>query len=192
MAMPAEKQYISAEEFLELVNQPQYQDRRLDLVEGEIIEMPKPTVGHGEIVIWLSTKIASYVYENDLGRVTGGDAGFVVRRNPAGRATVRGLDIAFISKAKAPNPLPRGWVEIPPDLAVEVISPGNQAGDIHKKVRELLKAGTPLIWLVYAETRTVVVHTAASAVTYEESDTLSGGDALPGFEVRVGDIFPVG
>ncbi len=191
MVMPAEKQYISAEEFLELVDKPQYQDRRLDLVEGEIVEMPLPTVGHGELTGLLSMKIASYVYENDLGRVTIGGTGFILARNPAGRDTVRGLDIAFISKAKAPKPLPRGWLEFAPDLAVEIISPDNQAGDTHKKIRELLKMGTPLIWLVYAETRTVVVHTSASAVTYEESDTLSGGDILPGFEVRVGDIFPV-
>ena len=190
MVMPAEKQYISAKEFLELVDQPQYQDRRLELVEGEIVEMSLPTAGHGEITGWLYMKIASYVYANDLGRVTVADTGFILKRNPAGRDTVRGLDIAFISKAKAPNPLPRGWIEFAPDLAVEVISPGNSADDIHRKVRELLKAGTPLIWLVYAETRTVVAHTSASAVTYEESDTLTGGDALPGFEVRVGDIFP--
>ena len=191
MVMPAEKQHISAEEFLELVNQPQYQDRRLELVEGEIVEMPKPGGEHGEITGWLHVKIANHVYENDLGRMTAAETGFSLARNPAGRATVRGLDIAFISKVKAPKPLPRGWIKIPPDLAVEVISPGNQAGDIHKKVRELLKAGTPLIWLVYAETRTVVVHTAAGAIICEESDTLSGGDVLPGFEVRVGDIFPV-
>ena len=190
MVMPAEKQYISAEEFLELVDQPQYQDRRLDLVEGEIVEMSKSGGEHGEITLWLSVKIASYVYANDLGRMTAADTGFSLARNPAGRATVRGLDIAFISKAKAPNPLSRGWIKIPPDLAVEVISPGNQAGDIHKKVRELLKAGTPLIWLVYAETRMVVVYTSSSAIICEESDTLSGGDVLPGFEVRVGDIFP--
>ena len=190
MAMPAEKQYISAEEFLELAQRPEYQDRRLELVEGEIIEMSKPTGEHGEITMRLGVKIANHVYENDLGRVTAAETGFVVARDPAGRSTVRGLDIAFISKAKAPDPLPGGWVEIPPDLAVEVISPGNRTGDTHKKVRELLKAGTSLIWIVYAETRTVAVHTAVGAVTYEESDTLSGGDVLPGFEVGVGDIFP--
>ena len=190
MVLPAEKQYISADEFLELAQRPEYEDRRLELVEGEIVEMSLPGGEHGVITMRLSVKIANYVDENDLGWVTAADTGFALARNPAGRATVRGLDIAFISKAKAPDPLPRGWVEIPPDLAVEVISPGNQAGDIHKKVRELLKAGTPLIWLVYAETRTVVVHTSAGAIICEESDTLSGGDVLPGFEVRVGDIFP--
>ena len=190
MAMPAEKQYISAEEFLELAQRPEYQDRQIELVEGEIIEMSKPTPGHGEITMRLGVKIASYVYENDLGRVTAAETGFVVGRNPGGRATVRGLDIAFISKAKAPDPLPFKLFELVPDLAVEVISPGNRTGDTHKKVRELLKAGTPLIWIVYAETRTVAVHTAVGTVTYEESDTLSGGDVLPGFEVGVGDIFP--
>ena len=190
MAMPAEKQYISVEEFLELAQRPEYQDRQIELVEGEIVEMSKPTVGHGEIVGRLYMKIASYVDENDLGRVTVGDAGFVVGRSPAGQATVRGLDIAFISKAKAPNPLPFKLFEIPPDLAVEVISPGNSADDIHDKVRELLKMGTPLIWLVHSRARTVVVHTSAGAIICEESDTLSGGDVLPGFEIRVGDIFP--
>ena len=190
MVMPAEKQYISAEEFLELVDQPQYQDRRLELVEGEIVEMSLPGGEHGVITMRLSVKIANHVDANDLGWVTAADTGFILARNPAGRSTVRGLDIAFISKAKAPKPLPRGWIEIPPDLAVEVISPGNSADDIHKKVRELLRAGASVIWIVYAETRTVVVHTSAGAVTYEESDTLSGGDALPGFEIRVGDIFP--
>ena len=191
MAILAEKQYISVEEFLELAQRPEYQDRRLELVEGEIVEMSKSTIRHGVITMRLSMKIASYVDENDLGWVTAAETGFVVARNPAGRATVRGLDIAFISKAKMPDPLPFKLFELAPDLAVEVISPGNSADDIHDKVRELLKAGTPLIWLVYAETRTVVVHTSAGAVTYEESDTLSGGDVLPGFEVRVGDIFPV-
>ena len=190
MAMPAEKQYISVEEFLELAQRPEYQDRRLELVEGKIVEMSKSTIRHGVITMRLSMKIASYVDENDLGWVTAAETGFVVGRSPAGRNTVRGLDIAFISKAKMPDPLPFKLFELAPDLAVEVISPGNSADDIHDKVHELLKMGTPLIWLVHSRARAVVVHTSASAVTYEESDTLSGGDVLPGFEVRVGDIFP--
>ena len=190
MAMPAEKQYISVEEFLELAQRPEYEDRRLELVEGEIIEMSKPTIRHGVMTMRLSVKIANYVDENDLGWVTAAETGFIVGRSPAGRSTVRGLDIAFISKAKMPDPLPSKLFELAPDLAVEVISPGNQTVDTHKKIRELLGAGTSLIWIVYDETRTVVVYTAAGAIICEESDTLSGGDALPGFEVRVGDIFP--
>ena len=190
MAMMIKEQYINAERFLELAQLPQYADRSLELVKGEIVEMSKPTGEHGEITMRLGMKIANHVFENDLGRVTAAETGFILERNPDGKDTVRGLDIAFISKAKAPKPLPRTLVESAPDLAVEVISPGNRAGDIHKKIRQLLKAGTPLIWIVYAETCTVAVHTPAGAITCEASDTLSGGDILPGFEVGVGDIFP--
>ena len=100
------------------------------------------------------------------------------------------LDIAFVSKSRAPEPLEFTWYETGPDLAVEVISPDNRAGDIHLKVMQLLNAGTRLIWLIYPESRTIVAHTTAGANTLNENDTLSGGDVLPGFELRVNDLFP--
>ena len=188
--MAIQEQLITAERFLALVDQPQYEDRVLELVEGAIVEMSKPTAGHGEIISWLNVRIGSYIIEKDLGRMCSGDAGFILGRGPDGRDTVRGLDFAFIAKAKVPGPLEFTWYEMGPDLAVEVISPNNKAGDIHLKVMQLLNAGTRLVWLVYPESRTVVVHTASGATTLYENDKLSGGDVLPGFELRVGDIFP--
>ena len=188
--MAIQEQFITAESFLALVEQPQYQDRVLELVEGTIVEMSKPTAGHGEIVSWLNIRIGSYIIDKGLGRICSGDAGFVLERNPVGRDTVRGLDFAFIAKEKVSGPLEFTWYEMGPDLAVEVISPNNMAGDIHLKVLQLLNAGTRLIWLIYPESRTVVAHTASGATTLCETDTLSGGDVVPGFELRVADIFP--
>ena len=188
--MAIQEQLITAERFLDLVDQPQYEDRALELVEGAIVEMSKPTWKHGVITMRLAVKIANHVDANELGEVTAADTGFVLARNSFGRDTVRGLDIAFVSKSRAPEPLEFTWYEMGPDLAVEVISPNNRAGDIHLKVMQLLNAGTRLVWLVYPESRTVVVHTASGATTLYENDTLSGGDVLPGFELRVGDIFP--
>ena len=138
----------------------------------------------------LALKIANHVETNDLGLVTAADTGFVLQRNPHGRDTVRGLDIAFVSKSRAPEPLEFTWYETGPDLAVEVISPNHLECDRHLKVMQLLNAGTRLIWLIYPESRTVVAHTAAGANTLYENDALSGGEVLPGFEIRVGDIFP--
>lgn len=188
--MAIREQYISAEHFQDLVDAPEYQDRVLELVEGVIIEMPKPKRIHGVVVARLTMKIANHVDANDLGEVTSGDTGFVLERNDYGRDTVRGLDIAFVSKAKDLGPPDFTWYEIGPDLAVEVISPSNKADDIHLKVMQLMDAGARLVWLVYPESRTVVTHTADGAKTLREDDTLSGGDVLPGFELRVGDIFP--
>ena len=187
--MAIQEQFINAERFLDLVDQPQYEDRVLELVEGIIVEMPKPSRIHGLTVTRLAVRIAIHVEAKELGEVTTGDAGFVLERSSLGRDTVRGLDIAYVSKARVPDPPDFTWYEFGPDLAVEVISPNNKAGDIHLKVTQLLNAGACLVWLVYPETRTVVAHTAEGAITLHENDILSGGAVLPGFALRVDDIF---
>lgn len=188
--MAIQEQSITAERFLELVEQPEYQDRLLDLVQGELVEMSKPTRIHGVVTMRLALNIANFVEAHDLGEVTVGDTGFILERKAGGRDTVRGLDIAFVNKSRLPDAPDFTWYEIGPDLTVEVISPNNKAGDIQLKVMQLLNAGTRLVWLIYPESRTVLAHTTDGAVTLHEDDRLSGGDVLPGFELRVGDIFP--
>ena len=188
--MVMERQVISAEGFLEIVGSPEYGDRIVELVEGEIVEMPKPTGLHGQITFLLSLKIGNYVVDNRLGVVTASETGFVLERNPDGRDTVRGLDIAFIRGARVPAALPDQLLDMAPDLAVEVISPSNEAADIHHKIRQLLAAGTTLVWIVYPSTRAVDVHSQSGATTLEGDDRLSGGDVLPGFEIPVREIFP--
>ena len=159
-------------------------------MEGVIVDMPKPKRIHGVVVAELTFRLTGYVKENNLGEVTSGDPGFVLERTDYGRDTVRGLDIAFISLDRLSTPPDDNWYELGPDLAVEVISPSNKAVDLHLKVTQLLNAGARLVWLVYPQNRTVVAHTAERAVTLTESDSLTGGDVLPGFELRVGEIFP--
>lgn len=188
--MVMERQLISAERFFDIVGSPVYEDRSLELVEGEIIEMSKPSGLHGQITFLLGLKIGIHVVENELGTVTAAETGFLLERNPDGRDTVRALDIAFLSRAKAPAVLPDSLVDVAPDLAVEVISPSNKVADMHRKIRQLLAAGTALVWIVHPETRTVEVHTRSGATTFEGDDVLSGGDVLPGFRIPVRDIFP--
>lgn len=188
--MVMERQYISADRFIEIVEHPEYDDRKVELVEGVIVDMPKPGGRHGQIAMRLSVRIGGFVEANNLGVATTSDTGFIVERNPGGRDTIRGLDIAYIKKGRVPDELPEQLIDVAPDLAVEIISPTNTSEDIHTKVRQLLNAGTPLIWLVYPGSRTVQVYTSKGAVTLEENDTLSGEDILPGFEVTVADIFP--
>ncbi len=188
--MLLERQFISAEGFLEIVGSPEYVDRIVELVEGEIIQMPKPTGLHGQITMLFGAKIFNFATEKKLGIVTAAETGFILARNPDGRDTVRGLDIAFLSSARAPAALPDSLVEVAPDLAVEVISPSNKAADTHRKIRQLLAAGTQLVWIVYPGTRTVDVYSQSGAVTLEGEDLLEGGAILPGFAVPVRDIFP--
>ena len=188
--MLVERQYISAESFFEIVDSPGYEDRSIELLEGEIVEMSKPSGLHGQIAMRLSLKIANHVVDNGLGIVTAAETGFILERNPDGRDTVRALDIAFLSSARVPAVLPDHLVNIAPDLAVEIVSRSNKVVDMHRKIRQLLAAGTALVWIVHPETRTVEVHTRDGAATLEGDDALSGGDVLPGFEIPVRKIFP--
>ena len=188
--MVMERQVISAEGFLEIVGSPEYVDRILELVEGEIVEMSKTSGLHGQITMLLGARIFNYVVEKGLGIVTAAETGFILERNPDGGDTVRALDIAFLSSGSVPAVLPNQLLEVAPDLAVEVISPSNEAADIRLKIRQLLDAGTGLVWIVYPDLRIVDVHTRAGATTLNVADSLSGGDVLPGFEVPVREIFP--
>lgn len=188
--MVLEKQFVSAEEYLEIVEQPDYDNRKVELVEGDIVDMPLPNPIHAAILATLATKLNIFVTECESGRVLVGDVPFVLKRNAEGRDTLRGLDIAYISEERLPGKLPRSPLHVAPDLAVEIISPSNKAEDIEKKIEQLLDAGTTLIWIVYPDLQHVVVHTNDGAFKLRDSDALTGGDILPGFEVRVSDIFP--
>jgi Uma2 family endonuclease len=122
-----------------------------------------------------------------LGRVYV-EVGFILRRNPD---TVRGPDVAFVRADRIPpQGEPRGFWEIAPDLAVEVISPTNTPSEVQAKIREWIEAGTREVWVVYPETR--AVHRVRSLLERQElseADTLDGGNLIPGFTCSVGELF---
>ena len=188
--MVLEKQFISAEEFLEIVEQPDFDNRKVELVEGDIVDMPLPNPIHAAILATLTTKLNVFVTESESGRVLVGDAPFVLRRNAEGKDTLRGLDIAYISAERLPGKLSPSPLHVAPDLAVEIISPSNKAEDIEKKIEQLLDAGTTMIWIVYPDLQRIAVHTNEGTFKLKEHEILTGGDILPGFELRVADIFP--
>lgn len=187
--MIVEKPFISAEVFYEVIQQPEFVHRMVELVEGEIVDMPLPNPIHAAVLTSLSTALNVFVKQNRQGRVLAGDVPFVLERSPEGKDTLRGIDIAFISTERLSGGLPRKPLLVAPELAVEVISPSNKAEDIEKKIQQLLKAGTALIWIVYPDLRSVAVHTTEGSVTLLEPDMLTGGEILPGFEIKVSDIF---
>ncbi len=187
--MEVQEQFISADRFFELADAPEYQDRILELVHGALLEFPLFSIRHGVITARLALRIATFAERHALGE-SSIRAGFVLERNLTHGDTVRILDFAFVAEAMACSTPYDALYEGGPDLAVEVISPNNKTSDTHLKVMQLLNAGTRLVWLVYPESRTVVAHTAEGAVTLTETDSLSGGDVLPGFELPVHDIFP--
>ena len=117
-------------------------------------------------------------------------SGYILERDPD---TVRGADISYISSERMPLEVREsGYGEIVPDLAVEVVSFNETMREVNDKGRLWFSYGVPLVWIADPNQRTVYVHPRASAtIVLGESDTLDGGDVLPGFSSRVGEIFDI-
>ncbi|MEO8084956.1 MAG: Uma2 family endonuclease, partial [Ardenticatenales bacterium] len=160
------------------------------LVKGEYIEMAPASGGHGIVAGNALIKIGIFVENHPhLGRIFAAETGFILARNPD---TVRGPDAAFLSYPRA-NLAPdgAGFIEGPPDLAVEVVSPNDTEREVAAKVADYLAAGTPLVWVIRPKHRTITVHRgdAADVRVLGEGDMLDGGGVLPGFTVEVGRLF---
>lgn len=84
----------------------------------------------------------------------------------------------------------RGYFPGAPDLAVEVLSPDDRPSEVREKVAEWLGAGALAVWVMDPKGRTVTVHEPGRrTVRLAATEVLRGGNALPGFEIAVGEIF---
>lgn len=121
----------------------------------------------------------THVAAHDLGRVFAAETGFILSRQPD---TVRAPDVAFISRARLPSPPPRGFAEMAPDLAVEVLSPEDPLPEVLEKVADWLRAGTRLVWVVDPVRLLARVYRAdGSESLLGENEALNGEDVLPTF-----------
>ena len=130
---------LTAEEFAQRPD-PGYPE---ELVRGRIVPMPMPKPRHGEICNRVGRILGDYGEDRDLGRVLSNDTGVITERGPD---TVRGADISFYSFARVPKgPLPDRYLDTPPDLVVEVLSPSDRWPKVLAKVAEYLDAGTTVV-----------------------------------------------
>jgi Uma2 family endonuclease len=163
-----------------------HEDRLFELVDGLLVEK---AMGLREslLAVVLASLIRDFVRPRKLGIVAGAD-GFL----KLSTALVRAPDVSFISWQRLPGrkvpkePIPT----LSPNLAVEVLSKGNTRAEIRRKLREYFKASVELVWIVDPKKRMIAVHTSPKFPTVlKESQTLDGGDVLPGFQMAIRDLF---
>jgi len=143
---------------------------------------------HGMVGGRLDGLLQEHVAREQLGQVFLAETGFLLARDPD---TVRAPDIAFIGKDRLSGDLPEEafWPGAP-DLAVEVVSPGDTTGEVDEKVKAWLDAGAAMVWVVNPAWRNVTVYRSAADIkVLTENDELGGEDVVPGFRCRVGDLF---
>lgn len=129
---------------------------------------------------------------NNVGYAAGADSG--IRFN---LDLVRMPDVSFIrwdsvdDTDDIENP-PGAFLEYPPDLVIEVISPGNTRQEMEIKLKEYARSGVQLVWYVDPARKEVDVFPNGNAKrkkTFGLRDTLTGGNILPGFTLPVAKIF---
>jgi Uma2 family endonuclease len=181
------KQPLTAEAFGDFVHRPENANRWFELVRGEVIELPPPMKPHGVVCMNVGRILSVFTFERGWGYVTTNDSGIILERGPD---TVRGPDVALYEDAETFEDLHPKYGEVPPRLAVEVLSPNDQARRVSRKVMDYLRNGVPLVWLIDPEARTVTVYRPDKGPFLVEGDQeLSAEDILPGFRCRAGDFF---
>ena len=158
------------------------------LVRGELQRMTPAGFRHGAVIMNVAAPLSHHARARRLGVVCGAETGFVLARNPD---TVLAPDVAFVRRERIPAPgLPVAFWEGPPDLAVEVTSPGDTRPEVAEKVASWLAAGTRVVWVVDPGRGSVVVHEpGATPRRLAASDVLDGAPLFPGFRLPVADLF---
>jgi Uma2 family endonuclease len=174
---------LSAQQFAQVPDDPFW---RYELVRGRVVREPPVGPQHGSIAAKLAHVLLEFVEPRGLGSVRV-ESGYVLAHDAD---TVRGPDVSFMRHEQLGSLTTAGWPHVPPDLAVEVLSPSDRAGKVREKVQDYLTAGCPLVWVVDARRRVVTVHEPSGAArVVREHEELDGGAVLPGFRLPVIRLF---
>jgi len=166
---------MTAEELLQI----SIPDKRVELVRGRLVVREPPGFRHGRVTMELASRLQAHLKATDAAQVLVTESGFALARNPD---TVRGPDLAVVSRDRIPSPEPRGFAEFPADLVVEILSPGNRPGETLAKVADWISGGARLVWVIDLERRLARVyrHDGTEQIVSPE-EVLSGEDVVPGF-----------
>ncbi len=154
-----------------------------EYVKGELVPMSPTSMKHGEISSNVILHLSLHVFEHRLGRMYTAGTTFHL-----GDRVVK-PDVAFVSTERLPEDRRKGS-PVPPDLAIEIVSPSDKHYDVTAKAFAYLKAGTRLVWVIEPVAKTVMVYrseTDSTVLNYE--DTLTGEDVVPGFACPVAQLF---
>ena len=154
-----------------------------EYIKGELIPVPPTSGEHSRISVNLILPLGMYVRENRLGDIYVSETGFRVGER------VLVPDIAFLSIDHIPADLSKVF-SIPPDLAIEVVSPTDTLLRIEEKAFAYLEAGTQLVWVLMPRSKTVTVYRSETDITLlTRNDTLTGENVIEGFSCQVAELF---
>jgi Uma2 family endonuclease len=187
--MAVQERLITVDEFWEIAQRPDNRDKRLELIDGRIHEVPPTSSLNSVIAARFGATLSNYVDEHDLGWVSAANGGYNLDEYNA-----RLPRTAYISRERYPKLTDGPAFPVAPDLAVEVVLPNASPRDVLDKTRAYLQAGTKLVWNVYPLQKVVDVcrlgqGDALIIATLKGEAALDGGDTLPGLSIPLPRMF---
>lgn len=183
--MAIRERLYTVDEFWEIISRPENADRKLELINGEIVE-DIPTEEHGFTSTNLVTAVGIHVKANELGRVVNSTS----YKNPADVYNNRIPDISFTRTERLKPLVTQGASTQMPDLVIEVRSPGNTRKGLQEKAVYFIQNGVLLVWIVYPQEKLVEVYRPGQSMeSFAIEDTLDGEGVLPGFRLVLHELF---
>jgi Uma2 family endonuclease len=158
-----------------------------ELIDGRIMSM-SPTGGeHGYLEFRMGFELERFVRQQQIGWVLVGEVGLYTRRSPD---RVRGADVAFISRDRAPDGPTQGFLEIAPEVVVEIMSPSDRWQDVQQKIEEYFSVDVHQVWVVEPDNRRVLIYSSPTSLhKFESGDVIKGEGILEGFTLDVTELF---
>lgn len=162
---------------------------RCELVEGRIVHMSPTGDEHGAIELNIGASLKAYAEAYGHGKVRVGEVGIYVRRNPD---TVRAADVLYISEDRYSRLTSTGYLDVPPELVVEILSPDDRWSKVMRKLGEYFEAGVLVVWVVDPETRSIFAYRSLTDVRHFTAiDVITDETLLPGFSLPVEMVFQI-
>lgn len=158
-----------------------------ELVNGRVVPLTLTSFIHGVLVAKIGKRLETYAEQTGRGQSANGDVGIYIRRDPD---TVRGADVIYISHERLSRSRSASFLDIAPELVVEVLSPTDRWSELMEKVAEYFSAGVLRVWVVNPRTcRILVYRSPESFVEFGAGEVLQEEELLPGFSLPVAEIF---
>jgi Uma2 family endonuclease len=181
---PPEPPLLTGEDLFEMGDVPW-----VELVKGEMVNVSPTGHLHGRVENNIAFALETFVRQRRLGRVLTGEVGIYTGRNPD---TTRAADVAYISNERMRQVKSPSYLDIAPELIVEILSPTDQWGQVVQKLQEYFAIGVQAVWVADPQTQSVQVYRSLTDVQrFTVDDTLPGGAVLPGFSAPVKELFAV-
>jgi len=184
-ASPLAEELLTLEEFAAIDH-----GEVAELVDGKVKLMGNNNPDHSRVLLKIGAPLENFLREHPLGEAFAGDVTVLVRRGPD---TGRGMDVAFVAHERLQAQPPRvSALHVPPNLAIEIMSPSNAWDDVMVKLKEYFEIGVEEVWVVSIPVRIVTVFRSlrdTKTLTLESNEVLECPGILPGFALPLRDVF---